>query len=266
MDGQLHGFTLKDDLSVAFVHGPSPAGTAGLKKGDQLKSIQLPLIAAYDAVLYTPELAGKEITAQTKDEREIVLPVLPFQGEDSVKNRLGFRVAKDDAALLVTYVDSGSAAENAGLKVTDEISSITLPAPPSRRAAEEILRASHEVRLELSDARILRWIRPQAPAGSLPIHPTQLYSAIGGAILAFFLWVVFPFRRHVGEVFAWMITIYPIIRIMLEAIRTDEPGLHGTPLTISQWVSSGILVAAVALWIYLETSGEKPKTKPERSP
>ncbi len=89
------------------------------------------------------------------------------------------------------------------------------------------------------------------PARSRPVHPVQLYSAINAALLSLLMWAWYPFRRRDGELFAALLVLYPITRFLLELIRADEPGRLQTDLTISQWVSCGLLVLAVGLWIYL---------------
>ena len=89
------------------------------------------------------------------------------------------------------------------------------------------------------------------PARSLPVHPTQLYSAIGAGLLTLFLLAWYPLRRHDGEVTALLITIYPIMRILEESIRTDEGLIGRTGMTISQNVSILLLAAAVTLWIFI---------------
>jgi phosphatidylglycerol---prolipoprotein diacylglyceryl transferase len=43
-----------------------------------------------------------------------------------------------------------------------------------------------------------------------------------------------------------------VSRFLLELIRSDEPGQFGTSLTISQWLSLGILGFACVLWWYIE--------------
>jgi phosphatidylglycerol:prolipoprotein diacylglycerol transferase len=53
-------------------------------------------------------------------------------------------------------------------------------------------------------------------------------------------------------VFALLITLHPISRFVLEAIRDDEPGQFGTGLTISQLLSLAILAMACVLWWYIE--------------
>lgn len=95
----------------------------------------------------------------------------------------------------------------------------------------------------------------EAPAAtrtrSLPVHPTQVYSSINAALLAWFLWSWFHRRRRDGEVALLMFTLYPISRFVLEIIRTDEQAIFGTGLSISQNVSLIVLVLAAVAWVAL---------------
>ena len=88
---------------------------------------------------------------------------------------------------------------------------------------------------------------------TLPIHPTQLYAALDAAILAMLAITFTPFARRNGEVFAMVITLHPISRILLEEIRIDEPPALGTPLSISQLMSVAILICAMVFWWWLST-------------
>jgi phosphatidylglycerol---prolipoprotein diacylglyceryl transferase len=89
------------------------------------------------------------------------------------------------------------------------------------------------------------------PPASLPVHPTQLYSAITAALIGWLLWSYYPFRRRDGQVVALMLMVYPISRYLEEIIRTDEPEVFGTGLSISQNISVAVFVAGIALWFYL---------------
>jgi prolipoprotein diacylglyceryltransferase len=60
-----------------------------------------------------------------------------------------------------------------------------------------------------------------------------------------------PFRKRDGEVAALLLTIEPVTRFLLEAIRTDESAVFGTGLSISQNVSLLLLAAGIALWAYI---------------
>lgn len=88
-----------------------------------------------------------------------------------------------------------------------------------------------------------------AQYGSVPVHPAQLYSSINAMLLSFLLTAIFYVRRRHGVVAAALLILYPIPRILLEMIRTDNPHDVGG-LTISQFVSLGLLVSGlVALYV-----------------
>ena len=90
---------------------------------------------------------------------------------------------------------------------------------------------------------------------SLPVHPAQLYAAIDAALLAVLAIAFTPVARRAGEVFALVLTLHPVSRILLEAIRIDEPPALGTPLSISQLVSVLLLFLATVLWWWIASSG-----------
>lgn len=90
-----------------------------------------------------------------------------------------------------------------------------------------------------------------AVSRSLPVHPTQLYSALNGALLAWLCWSFYAFRRRDGEVIGLLLALYPISRFLLEMIRIDESDFQGTGLSISQNVSIVLLVLVVIYWAWL---------------
>lgn len=83
---------------------------------------------------------------------------------------------------------------------------------------------------------------------SRPVHPAQLYSAIDAGLLAWLAVCFTPVARRDGQVFALVLTLHPISRILLEMIRIDEKDALGTPFSISQLISFGLLAAAGILW------------------
>jgi phosphatidylglycerol:prolipoprotein diacylglycerol transferase len=90
-------------------------------------------------------------------------------------------------------------------------------------------------------------------AWSLPVHPTQLYSAIDGLVLLLLLSAYYPLRRRDGEVMALLMVTYPITRFMVEYLRNDE-GVFFLGLTISQTISVGLLLAGLLYWYVLSRS------------
>jgi phosphatidylglycerol---prolipoprotein diacylglyceryl transferase len=71
-----------------------------------------------------------------------------------------------------------------------------------------------------------------------------------------------PFRRHDGQLMVAMMCGYSLHRFLNEAIRIEPTYALG--LTLSQWISVFIFLAAIGLEIYLRTvqprlpKGENP--------
>lgn len=87
-------------------------------------------------------------------------------------------------------------------------------------------------------------------AASLPVHPTQLYEA--GAELALFwlLLLVRPHKRFHGQLFLTWLSIYPVVRSVIEVFRGDkERGVY--ILSTSQYISIGVAIAAVLVYVHL---------------
>ena len=93
---------------------------------------------------------------------------------------------------------------------------------------------------------------PSGALRTLPIHPTQLYSALDGLILCALLLAYFPLRRRDGEVMALLIVTYPVTRFLIERLRDDEGAIFAG-LTISQNGSVLLLLLGACFWAYLRT-------------
>jgi phosphatidylglycerol:prolipoprotein diacylglycerol transferase len=85
---------------------------------------------------------------------------------------------------------------------------------------------------------------------SQPSHPAQLYGFINGMALYWLLHTMFYWRRRHGILLGWMLVFYSISRILLEAIRQDNP-LDVGGLTISQFVSLLTLLVGVVWLLYM---------------
>jgi phosphatidylglycerol:prolipoprotein diacylglycerol transferase len=94
-------------------------------------------------------------------------------------------------------------------------------------------------------------------AGSLPVHPTQLYSALAGFGLLLLAVAYHKHRRFDGEVMTIFMVGYAATRFGVEAFRADEPAfLLG--LTFSQVVSLAVLASGVAAWLGLNHARPRP--------
>ncbi len=88
---------------------------------------------------------------------------------------------------------------------------------------------------------------PQPGVESLPVHPTQLYEAIGCALIAGYLLWLRPKKRFQGQVMLAFLGLYAILRFVLEFWRADE---RGEILGLSTSQALGILALGLvaALW------------------
>ncbi len=96
---------------------------------------------------------------------------------------------------------------------------------------------------------------------TLPIHPTQLYEALGCALLFLFLTYWRARKRFHGELLALYLMLYAPLRATVETLRGDEERgrvfnfLGGWArhawwnLSTSELISVGIFAAGVAIWV-----------------
>jgi len=179
----------------------------------------------------------------------------PYLDQASRGELLGFKLQSGErGSIVIGRVDTGSAAEAAGLAKNDVVEAINGGAVHSLDEAREALLASYRegkmLQLTLGQGKHVSFA-PNAPTRSRPVHPTQIYSAIDAGLLGWLLWSFFPFRWRDGQCIALLLTIHPITRFLLEVIRTDEPAVLGTGMSISQNISVVLLACAAALWWYM---------------
>jgi len=90
-----------------------------------------------------------------------------------------------------------------------------------------------------------------APKG-IPLHPTQLYSALDNLGIFLFLWFFRKHKQFEGQVFWLYVLVYGIARSAIEMLRGDDRGsfLFGV-ISISQTVGAGMSLIAVFMLIFL---------------
>lgn len=103
------------------------------------------------------------------------------------------------------------------------------------------------------DALVARGYLSADAARSLALHPTQIYDALNGVLLALVTYVHYPFRRRTGEVLVIGWILYPINRFLIEFLRFDEPAVFGTPFTGAQLASLALFTSGVAFAAWLRT-------------
>jgi len=105
----------------------------------------------------------------------------------------------------------------------------------------------------------------------LPVHPTQLYSSGGAALLTLILYSIwrrsqkaeeagrYRFLTKPGVTFSIMFILYGIMRFCIEMLRDDNP-FEAAGLTISQILSVALAILGLALVVFFSFA------KPERLP
>jgi phosphatidylglycerol:prolipoprotein diacylglycerol transferase len=181
---------------------------------------------------------------------------MPYLEQVAAGRPLGLRFdTRAEVLPVLVAVDAGSPAAAAGLEPgmqIDRVNDFQVRSAEQLQAALITLEgrpSSLEFHTTTGDA--FEVAVPVARTRSLPVHPTQIYSAVHAALLAWVLWSFYPLRRSDGEVTALMLTVYPVARFLLEVIRIDESAVFGTGMSISQNISLVLFVLALGLWVYL---------------
>jgi phosphatidylglycerol:prolipoprotein diacylglycerol transferase len=181
----------------------------------------------------------------------------PPYGDQAVHGELhGFRLdADDEGRMVVKRVEPRSRAEAAGLRPDDVVTSINGRQVDSmdnvRLLLRSLLERQNALHIGLANGKSIEIAAAPMPPRSRPVHPAQLYSAIDAGLLGWLLWAQYPFRRRDGETIALLLMLHPISRFLLEVIRTDEPAVFETGMSISQNISILLLACGLALWWYL---------------
>jgi phosphatidylglycerol---prolipoprotein diacylglyceryl transferase len=83
---------------------------------------------------------------------------------------------------------------------------------------------------------------------SLPVHPAQLYEAVGCLAIAAVLGLwLHPRKRFDGQVLLAFLGLYAVLRFALEYLRDDDRGaLLG--LSTSQLIGLAILAGCAVAW------------------
>jgi len=103
-----------------------------------------------------------------------------------------------------------------------------------------------------SEAQFRDGLLASKALASLPVHPTQLYEAIGCALIAVVTFHRLSRRTFDGQVFLVFLAAYSVLRVLIEYARADDRGaLAG--LSTSQWISLFILGGVAWMWQRLDT-------------
>ena len=95
--------------------------------------------------------------------------------------------------------------------------------------------------------------------GSLPVHPTQIYESLVGALLLLLLFAVRKNLKFRGQVFLTFTFAYGVLRFLLEMIRDDfERGEFGPHMAEHTMIAGGLLVFALSYIFFMAPSVSDP--------
>ncbi len=81
----------------------------------------------------------------------------------------------------------------------------------------------------------------------IPLHPTQIYEAVGTLALCVLL-LVLERRRYSGETFVRYLFGYAVLRFTIEIFRGDPRGSVFGVMSTSQFIALCLVVAAAGIW------------------
>lgn len=174
---------------------------------------------------------------------------------------VGLQLSADGEQVVAVEPDSLAAARGvtAGARVSEFRPVRSLELADERQPLED---APYGL-LAVIDSQEHYWSAAELPAVADPVKPTQILGALGGLLLCVVLCAASRFTRRDGMLMFSGFAGYAVMRFGMEMLRNDEPGQFGTSLTISQWVSIVVLIAAAAglLWLHQRhRSSQSPTT------
>lgn len=179
----------------------------------------------------------------------------PYEAQLARGEFYGLRVVEEKGKVVVDWVDPDMAPSQQGLEKGNVLATIdgqqVADSGDAAAAFAGAMAESRPLSLGTAEGKEISLPATALPERSRPVHPTQVYAAINAGLLGWFLWSYYPARRRDGEVVGLLLTLYPLGRFLLEAIRTDEGSFLGTGLSISQNISLVLLAAMAMFWWYL---------------
>ncbi len=171
---------------------------------------------------------------------------------------LGFTF--DPETRVIKSVRQDSLADRAGIDVGSRLEAFADDLTPLETASREI--PEEEARtgvIATIDGKRYRWSPAELPDRALPVYAAQLISSASSLVLCLLLAAIPPLRFRDGTVMLLGFAGYAVLRFVLELVRVDEAGQFGTSLSISQWVSLGVLACSIiGFWSIYRTSPPAP--------
>jgi len=233
---------LGDPRAVVLAVEPGSAAlAAGILPGDRIVGVEGEPNAIVVELLGTPEaLAAAD--RRIKDEGGVALPIANEEAGGRL-TRYGFT---DAGQYRIAYARTADL-RAAGLSVfvTDRLNETVRNWPRGKSALSlEVISAGQ------TEPHALTFV-PR----TVGFFPTQLYETVSMALLVLVLIAFQPIRRHDGQMMVLLMLGYAAHRFLNEALRIEPT--YALDLTLSQWISLGIIGAAALMELFLRSTMPK---------
>jgi phosphatidylglycerol:prolipoprotein diacylglycerol transferase len=101
---------------------------------------------------------------------------------------------------------------------------------------------------------------PPHPMSSIPVHPTEIYEALGNVVVFFGLTIFYRRKRFDGQIWWWYVLSYGVLRFVIEFFRGDYERHYLGPFSIGQLIATAMI--AVALIALTRQVGTSTRTNP----
>ncbi|MDA8745212.1 prolipoprotein diacylglyceryl transferase [Rubripirellula amarantea] len=156
---------------------------------------------------------------------------------------LGF--SYDEQTRAITSVKSSSLADQAGVKVGDQLNAIDYDYTPLEVAPRNVPAEDVQKGIALTvNARRIRWSPDELPPLALPVRAAQIISSLSALVMCVSLCWLSRLDFRTGTIMFLGFAAYAVLRFVLEIVRVDEGGQFGTSFSISQWVSIVVLIGS----------------------
>ncbi len=253
---------------IVGVEPGSPAARAGVKVGDRIVRVN------DDTNYIIVDVSGTRVTEKGPEDADAVAKALLAQGAKEIttsptgKPRVLFDNYDAYAKARVAEHDG----DGLDFTVTDSLEEMARDWPRGKSTLTLTVERLPETKLEggSKGARVSVELPAFVPR-TIGLYPTQVYETVSMVLLILLLLAYYPYRRHDGQLMVLLMIGYAIHRFVNESLRI-EPSYGSLGLTLSQWGSVVIFVAAVGIEIYLwrmmpsRWSGDVPPPTPVPAP